>query len=174
MTTATATHAPRTTRPPRQRVAVHPAARRLHRIFPGATVWHGTHTGSWWAMLPNHPHLLEAATPEELEQLLAALLLGHPRPAPRRPVRAPAPASAPTPAPASAPTPVPARAAGAAAAHRPPIPKAGAAPPAGGRGRAAPPPPHAYWRPVRGPAPTPPAAPNPAPAEPPVDPAARL
>lgn len=70
----------RTARPRRQPATVHPAALRLRRIFPGVTAWYGTHTGTWWAMLPDHPHLLEASTAEALEQLLAALILGHPVP----------------------------------------------------------------------------------------------
>ncbi|KIH96403.1 hypothetical protein LP52_25205 [Streptomonospora alba] len=86
----------RPARPRRQPATVHPAALRLRRIFPGVTAWYGTHTGTWWAMLPDHPHLLEASTAEALEQLLAALILGH-----RAPSDAPTAGSAPSrPAPA--------------------------------------------------------------------------
>ncbi|GAA3751239.1 hypothetical protein [Salinactinospora qingdaonensis] len=51
---------------------------RLHRRFPGATIWHGSHTRQWWALLPGHPRLMEAATPEALEQLITAVgATGH-------------------------------------------------------------------------------------------------
>ncbi|GAA3766011.1 hypothetical protein GCM10022402_49030 [Salinactinospora qingdaonensis] len=50
------------------------ALARLHHRFPGATIWHGSHTRQWWALLPGHPRLLEAATPQALERLITAVL----------------------------------------------------------------------------------------------------
>jgi hypothetical protein len=38
--------------------------RALHQLFPGALVWHGQHTGHWWAM--DGAQLLEGATPRQL------------------------------------------------------------------------------------------------------------
>jgi hypothetical protein len=52
------------------------AARDLRRRFPVASVWHGTHTGSWWAVLNLSGvwRLVEAETPEDLSSVLASLL----------------------------------------------------------------------------------------------------
>ncbi|GAB3461146.1 hypothetical protein GCM10027570_46840 [Streptomonospora sediminis] len=104
-------------RPRRQPAVIHPAARRLGRLFPGVTAWYGTHTRSWWAMLPTQDRLLEAPTAEALEHLVAARLLHRNRsvPPPPRPSARP-PASAFTPS--------------GATTHRPPPPKASAAAPA--------------------------------------------
>ncbi|GAA1754589.1 hypothetical protein GCM10009834_09770 [Streptomonospora arabica] len=97
-------------RPRRQPTTIHPAARRLNALFPGATAWYGTHTGTWWAVLRGGDRLLEAATAEALEQLLAALLPGQ-KPPPttimRSTVTAPAQPSASTPTPPPAPPPAP-------------------------------------------------------------------
>jgi hypothetical protein len=38
--------------------------RTLQELFPGALVWHGQHTGHWWAM--DSGQLLEGDTPQQL------------------------------------------------------------------------------------------------------------
>ncbi|MBB4934837.1 hypothetical protein F4561_005731 [Lipingzhangella halophila] len=88
------TAAPRTarSRPYRQPATVHPAARRVGHLFPGVTAWYGTHTGTWWAILPGHSRLLEAPTAEILEHRVASLLIGRGQSAPPPP-RAVKPAS---------------------------------------------------------------------------------
>ncbi|GAA3762734.1 hypothetical protein [Salinactinospora qingdaonensis] len=72
----------------------------LHHRFPGATIWHGSHTRQWWALLPGHPRLLEAATPQALEGLIAAVLGARRRDdlrsrRPRKPTRPPRPGEPP-------------------------------------------------------------------------------
>jgi hypothetical protein len=42
--------------------------------FPGASVWQGRHTRSWWAMHPAVGRLVEAASPGELAFALRAAL----------------------------------------------------------------------------------------------------
>ncbi|MBB6170187.1 hypothetical protein HNR23_000247 [Nocardiopsis mwathae] len=46
----------------------------LRARYPGTVVWHGSHTRRWWAMVPDHPRLLEAPTIEALELLVASRL----------------------------------------------------------------------------------------------------
>ncbi|QBI52518.1 hypothetical protein EKD16_03535 [Streptomonospora litoralis] len=65
-------------RPTRRPAAIHPAARRLSRLFPGVCAWYGTYTGRWWAVLPGHLNLVEAGTADALERHIAALLSGGP------------------------------------------------------------------------------------------------
>ncbi|QBI55514.1 hypothetical protein [Streptomonospora litoralis] len=72
MSAATAVGPPR-----RQPATVHPAARRLTLRFPGVSAWYGTHTGSWWAILPGRPQLLEAPSAEALERLIASVYAGR-------------------------------------------------------------------------------------------------
>ncbi len=54
------------------------AAQDLERTYPGAKVWYGSATGSWWACLPwGQPgRLLEAHSPEELQSQLDSIF-GH-------------------------------------------------------------------------------------------------
>ncbi|ASU81699.1 hypothetical protein CDO52_01815 [Nocardiopsis gilva YIM 90087] len=52
-------------------------AARLRARYTGTLAWYGTHTRRWWAMIPGHPRLLEAPTPEALELLLASRLWTH-------------------------------------------------------------------------------------------------
>lgn len=86
-------------RPRRQPAVIHPAARRLSRLFPGVSAWYGTHTRSWWALLPGDSRLLEAPTAEALEDLIAGLLRRHDGPAPSpTPPAPPQPPSPPVPA----------------------------------------------------------------------------
>jgi len=44
----------------------------IEERFPGAMVWHGSATGSWWAWLPGgrFGRFLEAASPEQLGAVL--------------------------------------------------------------------------------------------------------
>ena len=91
--------------PPEIRAQVH----RLKARFPWATCWYGTRTGGWWAMLPDHPRLIEAATADALAQAVAAksavgprvgLSAGSSRRRPSRPsgdLLAPAPPAPPVP-----------------------------------------------------------------------------
>jgi hypothetical protein len=46
----------------------------VQRHFPGAWVWRGNHTESWWAAHPALDHLVEAASPAELAFALRAAL----------------------------------------------------------------------------------------------------
>ena len=50
----------------------------LQRQFPEAVVWFGAYTLHWWALVPGSRwgYLLEAITPEQLEQELSEYLLG--------------------------------------------------------------------------------------------------
>lgn len=54
-------------------------ARDVARACPGATVWYGQATRSWWAMVPGINRLIEA---ESSSALAMALLQMSPRPAP--------------------------------------------------------------------------------------------
>jgi hypothetical protein len=60
---------------PRARRADHrvSAVAALQARFPGAVVWYGTHTRTWWAYLPigERGRLVEAIGPEELARALA-------------------------------------------------------------------------------------------------------
>jgi hypothetical protein len=47
--------------------------------FPGATVWQGQHTRSWWAMHPAVGRLVEADCPAELAFALRAVLMQEQR-----------------------------------------------------------------------------------------------
>ncbi|MFD0850893.1 hypothetical protein ACFQ07_01500 [Actinomadura adrarensis] len=52
----------------------------LNRRFPRASIWLGEFTGRYWALIRDrfgHDHLIEAATPADLSNKVAALL---PRP----------------------------------------------------------------------------------------------
>lgn len=60
----------------------------LRRRFPGASVWHGEHTGSWWAMHPAVARLVEAASLGELAFALRAALGPAPPADGRAPLRA--------------------------------------------------------------------------------------
>ncbi|HEY0695536.1 MAG TPA: VOC family protein [Kribbella sp.] len=44
----------------------------LARRFPGLWIWHGAHTGSWWALVPPPAgwRLVEAIDPEELTRAI--------------------------------------------------------------------------------------------------------
>jgi hypothetical protein len=46
----------------------------LQRRFPGVVVWYGRTTARWWALLPREErgYLVEAKTPEQLAQAIAA------------------------------------------------------------------------------------------------------
>ncbi|MBB6174486.1 hypothetical protein HNR23_004546 [Nocardiopsis mwathae] len=50
------------------------AAMWLRARYPGTVVWRGSHTERWWAMVPDHPRLLEAPSIEALELLVASRL----------------------------------------------------------------------------------------------------
>jgi hypothetical protein len=59
----------------------------LRRRFPGLQVWHGDHTGTWWAaVLDAHrrDRLIEATDPADLRRRLEAIS-AHPA---TRPIRA--------------------------------------------------------------------------------------
>lgn len=42
----------------------------MHRTYPDASIWYGSVTGSWWAILPGWDQLLEARDPIRLARLL--------------------------------------------------------------------------------------------------------
>jgi hypothetical protein len=46
----------------------------VQKQFPGAQVWRGNATGSWWAMHPDVDHLVEASSAAELAFALRAAL----------------------------------------------------------------------------------------------------